>query len=314
MRRTGTGPAAADTAAPANETSGRIGALLRDFMQPEVDVRFDFTRPSGEPALTAPDSVSWRVFKNPVALFIGGVTAVLLELAEPRVRIGVWEHTAFRSDPLARMRRTGLAAMVTVYGPHSKAEALIAGVGRMHGRVSGTTPCGQSYRADDPELLDWVQATASYGFVEAYHAYVAPLEDAERSRFYAEAMPAARLYGATGAPNSLAALEAQFAAMRPHLQRSQIVFEFLEIVCRAPILPAPLRPVQRALARAAVEIAPPWLRETLGLGAGWRLGPLEGRLVRLAARAIDRLPVPGSPAVQACRRMGLPANYLYASR
>ena len=32
----------------------------------------DFARPVGEPALAAPDSVSWRVFKNPVALFVGG--------------------------------------------------------------------------------------------------------------------------------------------------------------------------------------------------------------------------------------------------
>jgi cyclohexanone monooxygenase len=55
------------------------------------------------------------VFKNPVARYICGVTAKLLELAEPRVRSGVWEHTSVRTVPLARTRRTGLAAMVTVY-------------------------------------------------------------------------------------------------------------------------------------------------------------------------------------------------------
>ena len=46
----------------------------------------DFRQPAGE---AASDSVSWQVFKNPVSLFIGGVTTVLLELAEPRVRSGV---------------------------------------------------------------------------------------------------------------------------------------------------------------------------------------------------------------------------------
>ena len=86
-------------------------------MEPGPGQPVDFTVPAGEPALTAPDSVSWQVFKNPIALFVGGVTAVLLELAEPRVRTGVWEHTTFRTDPIPRMRRTGLAAMVTVYGP-----------------------------------------------------------------------------------------------------------------------------------------------------------------------------------------------------
>ena len=52
------------------------------------------------------DSVSWRVFKNPLSLFIGGVAAVIMELAEPRVRTGVWEHTTFRLDPIRRLRRT----------------------------------------------------------------------------------------------------------------------------------------------------------------------------------------------------------------
>ena len=51
----------------------------------------DFLRPAGEAALVSPDSVSWRVFKNPLSLFIGGVAAVIMELAEPRVRTGVWE-------------------------------------------------------------------------------------------------------------------------------------------------------------------------------------------------------------------------------
>jgi hypothetical protein len=60
----------------------------------------DFLRPAGEAALVSPDSVSWRVFKNPLSLFIGGVTAVIMELAEPRVRTGVWEHTTFRLDPI----------------------------------------------------------------------------------------------------------------------------------------------------------------------------------------------------------------------
>ena len=60
----------------------------------------DFLRPAGEAAFVSPDSVSWRVFKNPLSLFIGGAAAVIMELAEPRVRTGVWEHTTFRIDRL----------------------------------------------------------------------------------------------------------------------------------------------------------------------------------------------------------------------
>jgi hypothetical protein len=68
----------------------------------------DFSQPAGEVALVSPDSVSWRMFKNPLSLFIGGVTAVIMELAEPRVRTGVWEHTSFRLDLIRRLRRTGV--------------------------------------------------------------------------------------------------------------------------------------------------------------------------------------------------------------
>jgi uncharacterized protein (DUF2236 family) len=98
----------------------------------------DFLRPAGEAALVSLDSVSWRVFKNPVSLFIGGVAAVIVELAEPRVRTGVWEHTTFRTDPIRRLRRTGTAAMVTIYGARITAEAMIARVRRMHVHAIGS--------------------------------------------------------------------------------------------------------------------------------------------------------------------------------
>ncbi|WP_367117511.1 oxygenase MpaB family protein, partial [Mesorhizobium sp.] len=63
-------------------------------------------------------------------------------------------------------------ALVTVYGPRTQAKAMIEGVVRIHGRVSGQTSEGEPYHATDPELLDWVQATAGFGFMEAYHVYV----------------------------------------------------------------------------------------------------------------------------------------------
>src|SRR5262245_35427626 len=114
--------------------SSRLDKMLAELMAPRGMV-FDFSGPEGEAALIAHDSVSWRVFRNPVSVFVGGAAAVILELAEPRVRSGVWDFTTFRRDPVQRMKRTGLAAMATVYGARSKAEAMIAGVVRAHGRI-----------------------------------------------------------------------------------------------------------------------------------------------------------------------------------
>jgi uncharacterized protein (DUF2236 family) len=43
--------------------------------------------------------------------------------------------------------------------------------------------------ANGPELLNWVQGTAAYGFLQAYHTYVRPLFASERDRYYAEGAP-----------------------------------------------------------------------------------------------------------------------------
>jgi uncharacterized protein (DUF2236 family) len=274
----------------------------------------DFLRPAGEPALLPPGSVSWRIFKNPVSLFVGGVAAVILELAEPAVRTGVWEHTDFRRDPLRRLKRTGRAAMVTIYAARSVAEPMIAHVVRRHARVAGVTPSGEPYRANDPRLLSWVQATAAFGFIEAYSRYVARLTPQEIDCAYAEGRPSAALYGVHDAPCSDAEREALFDAMRGRLEPSPILFEFLAIMNAAPIAPWPLRPVQRLLIRGAVELVPEWVRGRLGLDARFGLRPWQRQVVAALGGLADRMVLPFSPAVQSCRRLGVPARYLYRRR
>ena len=292
----------------------RIEALARDFLQPPGLPRIDFSQPAGEPALAGPDSVSWQVFRNPISLFIGGIAAVLLEFAEPRVRTGVWEHSSFQGNAVGRLRRTGLAAMVTVYGARSVAESMIASVRQAHEKVAGTTPGGDPYRANDPALLDWVQATAAFGFLEAYCSYVAPLSLRQRDLFYAEGKPAGRLYGASGAPTSTSEMNAILRRMRPRLEPSPILFEFLKIMKSAPLLPQAFAPVQAMLIRAAVEIVPDWVRTILGLGAEWRLRPWETPLVKAAATLAGNYRIDSGPSAQACVRMGLPPDYLHKNK
>ena len=292
----------------------RLDKAASAYLGDSALARIDFTSPAGEPALSPPTSVSWRVFKNPVTLFIGGVTAVILEFAEPRVRSGVWDHSSFRADPVRRMKRTGLAAMVTVYGARSVAERMIDGVARMHDRIAGLTPSGQPYAANDPELLSWVQATAAYGFMESYSAYAAPLDDAARDNSYRDGRRAALLYGAIHAPASLGEQRAFFAEMRDRLEPSPIIFEFLGIMRQAPALPQPAQLAQGLLVRAAVDLVPAEIREITGLDRRYGLRPLEDRLVRRMARRADRLLLRSSPPAQSCLRLGLPADYLYDRR
>src|SRR5580698_560285 len=142
----------------------RLPSALQRYLNSTVDAllggaserRSDFAQPLREEALVSADSVSWRVFKNPIALFVGGTAAVILELAEPAVRAGVWEHSSFRKNPIVRLQRTGLAAMISVYGARHAAESMIRRVVRMHDAVRGITEQGIHYSANDPRLLTWV--------------------------------------------------------------------------------------------------------------------------------------------------------------
>ena len=277
--------------------------------------RIDYRNPPGAPALYPPTSVAWHVYKNPIALFVGGITAVLLELGEPRVRSGVWEHSIFPQDPLTRLKRTAYVTHVSVYAPAAMAERVITGVTRMHEKVRGVTPDGAAYHANDPVLLDWVQCTVGFGFMEAYSAYCRPLSREKKDRSYREAIPSARLFLAMGAPRSVAEQEAQFAAMRPHIEPHQIIFDFLNIMLRTPGVPAALRPFKEMMVRAAIALLPDWARERLQLDTPqWRLSARQRRIVVALGRLFERLPVRGTPPVEASLRLGLPANHLYRKR
>lgn len=277
-------------------------AAVREVFRPPAGMEVDFAAPPGEPALAPRDGVSWRIFANPVSLFVGGVAAVLLELAEPSVRSGVWDHSSFRRDPGLRLRRTGFAAMMTVYGPRSKAQEMIARVVAMHDRVRGATPDGEPYHANDPRLLDWVQATATFGFAQAYHRYVRRLSAEEWDAAFAEGAPAAALYGATGAPRSQAEWDRLLSETAPRLEGSDILREFLDIMSQAPILPGPARLLQARLVRAAVAITPAPVRALPQLaGRGLRAG--EALQIKAMARAAGIVTLPGTPPAQAARRL-----------
>src|SRR5258708_35001507 len=91
----------------------RLDAAACALLNPRNGRAIDFTRPPGEAALYPPDSLSWRIFKNPVALLIGGRAAVILELAGTAPGTRVWGNSSFRKDPLGRPQRTPPCATVT---------------------------------------------------------------------------------------------------------------------------------------------------------------------------------------------------------
>jgi uncharacterized protein (DUF2236 family) len=281
--------------------------------------KVDFLNPPGEPAYLASDSMQWRIFKNPIALAVGGVAAVLLEFADARIRSGVWDHSTYKVDPIGRSKRTGIAAMVGVYGPQKAARRVIQGVTNMHAKVQGNTPPsgsrpGEAYKALDQELLDWVSATASYGFLNAYDRFVSPLSETEKAQFYSEGQPIARLYGVQHVPASGADFLAMMDRLADRFEPHPIVGEFLEIIESGRTLPGTPKFMHRALARASVSLLPPIVREKLQLGAAYDLKASDRLILKAAGKLAERIPIKGSPPSDASLRMGLPYDFLYKSR
>lgn len=275
--------------------------------------RIDFANPTGEPALLAPDSVQWRVYKNPIALGIGGIAAVLLEFADARIRSGVWDHSTYKADPIGRSKRTGTVALLACYGPASTARQVIGAVNRLHGKVKGETPTGEKYRALDPVLLDWVAATASYGFLTAYDRFVAPLSDADKDRFMRDAEAIGREFGVRRSPASIGEFMAMLGELEPRFEPHPIVFEFLAIIQSGEAAPSIPRFLHRAVAHAAVSLLPPSVRGRLELGREYDLTRVERAMLKVAGALADRYRDPRGAPTQAAVRLGLPADYLYRS-
>lgn len=271
----------------------------------------DYTSPVGEASLVPPDSLQWQVLKNPIALGIGGVAAVLLEFADARIRSGVWDHSIYKVDPIGRSQRTGVAALVGVFGPASTARRVIGGVNRMHRKVVGETPKGEAYRALDPELLDWVSATAGYGFLEAYHRFVRPLTEEQRASYYRDGRAVAELYGVTHPLTCDADFHAMLDQLFPRFEPHPINREFLDIIMSGRAAPTVPKLLHRALARASVSLLPAKVRERMELGREFDLTLADRLALRLAGKLADKARSKDMPAWQAAERMGLPGEFAW---
>ncbi|MCY3924166.1 MAG: oxygenase MpaB family protein [bacterium] len=129
-----------------------------------------FAPTPGAATLLPSGGAAWLVHAE-ASMIVGGIRALLLQSLHPVAMQGVGEHSDFRSDPLGRLRRTVFFLGTTTYCPLAEAEAALEAVRRVHLGVSGITPDGRRYRADDADLLAWVHATEVDSFLEAYLRY-----------------------------------------------------------------------------------------------------------------------------------------------
>ncbi|GAA4967946.1 hypothetical protein GCM10023238_39850 [Streptomyces heliomycini] len=152
-------------------------------------------------------------------MFIGGLSALLLQSLHPLAMAAVAGHSGFRGDPWGRLQRTSTFLATTTYGTADSAQQAVDRVRAVHETVRGTTADGEEYRASDPRLLCWVHIAEVDMFLRAHQRYGArPLDDEGCDAYVADMARVATALGVPDPPVDRAGLAERLAAYRAELR------------------------------------------------------------------------------------------------
>ncbi|MEV7443338.1 oxygenase MpaB family protein [Streptomyces sp. NPDC091204] len=285
----------------------RLGqALFLRVAGPDGPATRDRIHLTPGPRWFGPDRPVRRVHSD-AALFVGGISALLLQSLHPLAMAAVARHSAYREDPWGRLQSISTFLAVTTFGTADDAQRAVDRVIAVHRTVHGRAPGGEPYAATDPALLVWVHDAELSCFLRSHQHYGArPLSGPDQDAYVAGMALVGAALGVTDPPHSVAELAARIEEHRPQLRGTPEAREAARFILRHPPLPWALRLPYAALAAGAVVLLPEWARAELGLP---RRLPLERWWVRPAARAAVRLvrwsltppPVPAWAADQPVR-------------
>ena len=221
--------------------------------------------PPSDHALFERDTPIRMVHADIVAMMVGGIRGLLLQMLHPHALQGVLDHSNFRSDMHGRLRRTARFIAVTTFGHADDAQSAIERVNRIHARVSGTLPDGSPYSATDPRTLAWVHVAESTSFLAAYLRHVRPdMPGSEQDEYYRQFAIIARALGADPVPESRREAELIFRELRGDLKTSPQAREIAQLVLTQRPQGTPPG-VQTLLGAEAVAMLPSFARSMLGL-------------------------------------------------
>ncbi|WP_460072335.1 oxygenase MpaB family protein [Streptomyces sp. YKOK-I1] len=200
------------------------------------------------------------------SMFIGGLSALLLQSLHPLAMAAVAAHSGYRGDPWGRLQRTSTFLATTTYGTAEHAEQACARVRAVHERVRGLTVNGEPYHASDPHLLGWVHLAETDSFLRAHQRYGArPLSDDECDGYVEDMARVALELGIPGPPRSRAELTERLTAYRPELAVTAQAREAARFLLLHPPVPLVARLPYGVLAANAVALLPRWASEQLRL-------------------------------------------------
>jgi len=204
--------------------------------------------------LFGPESAVWEVHGT-VSTLVGGIRALLLQTAHPAALAGVADHSRYESDPFARLAGTTRWLTVTSFGSTAVVFREAARVHAMHARVVGeyTDKAGETrpYAARDPRFLLWVHCAFTDSFLKTHQGLRFPLTRGA-DRYVSEWRRSAEPLGLTGAPATVAELEAELQRFRDEdLVASDTTRRVVQFILHPPFGRA-ARIFYRTLANAAI--------------------------------------------------------------
>ena len=221
--------------------------------------------PTSDEALFPKDSPIRMVHADIVAMMVGGVRGLLLQMLHPHALQGVLDHSNFRTDMHGRLRRTARFIAVTTFGHRDDAMAAVDRVNRIHAKVGGTLPDGTAYSATDPRTLAWVHVAEATSFLAAYLRHVRPdMPGSEQDEYYRQFAVIAQALGADPVPIDRREAEAIFRDLRTDLTVSPAAREIAQLVLTQKPPGSPPA-VQALLGAEAVALLPPFARSMLAL-------------------------------------------------
>jgi uncharacterized protein (DUF2236 family) len=240
----------------------------------------------------APKSVIRRVGNTPVTPFLGGGTAVLLQVAHPLVAAGVAEHSVFEADLWRRLVGTLRALYLVTFGSKREADQAGAVVQAVHARVNGAIrnplgpfPAATRYSATDPELMLWVHATLIHASLSAYQRFERRLSAADQESYYRDMATVAHIFGTPAGviPATLNEFHEYFAAQiaSAEITVTAPAQEIARVILHAP-LPTPMGLLGPAHRLATTALLPTRLRHEYGL----RWSPIHAPLLMASAQSV----------------------------
>lgn len=275
------------------------------------DPRIDISNtpyPSGvsdRPRYFSPDSVSWRIHSDPAG-WIGGGRALLIQALHPVAMAVFTQNTRYQDDPWGRLWRTADYFVKTIFGDRDSADRASAKVRAIHKKAVAVDPVtGVLRRADEPELLAWIHATAVDSFIAAHQQIVGGLTPQDADAYVSEMAVMAELLGLPSSmtPRTTAELARYMERIQPSLEVTEEASDAARWMLFFPPIPVLLRPAWLPVTATLISSLPPYAREMYGLPWIKAADMPVRKTVFVATRLMKRLMKPPPLVLRAQEQM-----------